>query len=490
MAPFPGFIGGSNQTQALSLDVEQTMNLYVERAQAQAAKGRAALMSIPGFQPWTAASTVSDVGGRAQLVASDRFFALMGGGFYEFDVNGTPTKWGTIAQNANPGQMAYNGVVGGQLLINSGGNAYTFVLATNTFAAVAALAGKVTHIGYSDGYFVAFDVATGKNYLSSLNDGTTWDTGGTFFRRSKFADPQRAMFVDGNGLVWVIGSESFEVWEDTGTGTQPFAPLSGLLGRNGIASSFGFGLAGAVPYWLSQTTEGAGLVVRATGSGVETVSTYAVSNAISMYARTHGITNAEMLIYQDQGHTFLNLTFPNDGTWSMDIEGQNWAQRGRFDSRTGTYGVWSPRAHAYAFGKHLITERTTGVVYVMDQTLATEIDGAGIRRLRRTPAFNQEYRRLPYDKLLLLADVGVGLVSGQGSDPQVMLRCSDDGGVTFGNERIAGMGRLGQYRRMIYWTRLGVSADMAFEVVVSDPVPVRFVNAFINPDSREMAQAA
>lgn len=478
MPRFPGFIAGSNTTQSLTADSERTVNLHVERIQSKGAENEAALLSTPGFSAWS--SGVTDVGSRALSVASGRLFGLIGAGFYEFDVNGVATKRGTVAQDANPGQLVFNGTVGGQLGIASGGSVYSFTLATNTFAGPHFAAATATMLNYADGYGLLFNVNTGKVYLSSLNDFTTWSLG-TFFQRSKFPDPWQTMFVDPNGLIWMIGTETFEAWYDTGVGTQPWAPLSGLFGRYGIAAPFAYGISGQGMYWLARSPEGGAQMVTTRGSVPQAVGTYGVDSAIAGYLRSSRISDAEVLIYHDQGHTFVNTSFPSaNATWSFDAQEQSWAERGKFNSPMGRYDVWAPRVHADCFGKHLVGDRSTGTIWQMDTAFATETDGTGIRRLRRTPGLMQEHKRIAIDQLELLMDVGLGTQSGQGADPKATLRLSGDGGRTFGNERQAGIGRVGDWRKRVYWTRLGANSDTVMEVTWSDPVPTRVVDCWLN----------
>lgn len=477
MPIFPGFIGGSNTSQSLVADAERTVNLFVEPMQSRGAPYPAALFPTPGFETW---ATVADVGSRCYFVANGRFFAVIGGGFYEFSSTGVATRYGTVTQDSNPAQMAYNGLVGGQLGICSGGSVYTFALATNAFAGPHFGGATVTMLSFADGYGLGFDLTSGKVYLSSLNDFSVWSLG-TFFQRSKFPDPWQTMFVDPNGLIWLIGTETFEVWYNTGAGTQPWAPLSGLFGRFGTVAPFAFGVSWAGMFWIARSAEGGAVAVRTKGSVPEAVSTYAVNGALAQYLRSNQIRDAELLLYQDQGHSFANFSFPSaNATWSLDAEAQGWGERGAWNSAAGRYDVWAPRVHAECFGKHLVGDRSTGTVYVMDTTLTTEIDGTGIRRLRRTPGLIDEHKRVPIDQLELLMDVGFGTATGAGSDPQALLRVSQDGGHTFGNERRASIGRIGQYRKRVYWTRLGAPADCVVEVVWSDPSPVRVVNAFLN----------
>jgi hypothetical protein len=473
MARFPGFIGGSNTSQSLIADAERTVNLYVQSAQSQAAKSPSGLFPTPGFTRW---ANVADVGGRALVNANQRLFGIQGNGFYEFSSTGVPTKIGTVLQDSNPAQFAFNGVVGGQLGICSGGGLYSFDLTTNAFG--GPYAPRATMIAYAKGYGLAFDALSGKVYLSGLNNLTSWSLG-TFFQRSEFPDPWQAMWVDANNLIWLPGTETFEVWYfANAAATQPWAPLSGLCGLQGIAAPFAFGVSNAGMYWLGRSAQGGATMVATRGSAPQSVSTYAVDTAIASYVRSTRISDAEILMYHDQGHTFANVAFPSAGaTWSLDAEAHGWAERGQWNSAAGTYGLWAPRCHADCFGKHLVSDRATGTIWEMSTDIATDVDGLGIRRLRRTPGLTDEHRRIAIDQFEILADVGI---AGQGLTPEVMLRVSRDGGRTFGNERRCGSGRVGEYLRRIFWNKLGSLTDAVLEVTWSDAVPVRVVDAFVN----------
>lgn len=65
---------------------------------------------------------------------------------------------------------------------------------------------------------------------------------------------------------------------------------------------------------------------------------------------------------------------------------------------------------------------------------------------------------------------GVGLVSGQGGDPLLMLDWSDDGGHTWSSSVQGGMGRLGDYGRRLIFNRLGSSYGRNYRLTISDPV--------------------
>lgn len=106
-----------------------------------------------------------------------------------------------------------------------------------------------------------------------------------------------------------------------------------------------------------------------------------------------------------------------------------------------------------------------------------------IRRLRRSPHVSQEDRWIFYRTFQLDMDTGIGVDGGgQGSDPMVMLRWSDDDGETWSNEHWVSAGRIGEYDARAEWRRLGRGRDRVFEVVVSDPVAWNFVAAYLGID--------
>lgn len=66
-----------------------------------------------------------------------------------------------------------------------------------------------------------------------------------------------------------------------------------------------------------------------------------------------------------------------------------------------------------------------------------------------------------------------------GVDPQIMLRCSNDGGKTWGPEVWRSTGKAGEYSRRVGWNRLGSGRRRVFEVVMTDPVLWRITGCYL-----------
>ena len=110
----------------------------------------------------------------------------------------------------------------------------------------------------------------------------------------------------------------------------------------------------------------------------------------------------------------------------------------------------------------------------------TDADGGPIRRLRRSPHLSVDDDWLFYHSFQVILETGQGLSSGQGSDPQLMLRWSNNGGKTWGNEHWVSSGEIGEYGTRALWRRLGRGYNRVFEVAVTDPVPWRGIGAYMD----------
>jgi hypothetical protein len=67
-----------------------------------------------------------------------------------------------------------------------------------------------------------------------------------------------------------------------------------------------------------------------------------------------------------------------------------------------------------------------------------------------------------------------------GSDPQVMLRWSDNGGHTWSNEHWSPLGKIGVYQHRVFWRRLGMTLklrDRVYELSGTDPVKIAIMGA-------------
>mgnify|MGYP000526420300 CR=1 FL=1 len=107
-------------------------------------------------------------------------------------------------------------------------------------------------------------------------------------------------------------------------------------------------------------------------------------------------------------------------------------------------------------------------------------DQKWLRSWRALPTGQNTLKRTAQHSLQLDCESGTGLVTGQGSDPEIMLRWSDDGGHTWSNEHWKPMGRIGEYGTRVIWRRLGMTEklrDRVYEISGTDPVKIAIMAA-------------
>jgi hypothetical protein len=486
--PYPNFIGGSNQTQSVIGDAEDTINWYFEPARSAGSTSAGYLLPTPGYKvKWT----TSDIAGRALFagvfnvpaVQTNRIFAVIGSDFRELFADGTSVSRGTVAVNSNPATICTNGDGGSQLFITSGDVGYCFNLTTNTLTTV--IASGATVGGQAYGYFISFNIANSQIRLSALFDGTTWDPT-QFLQRSIGADPWQSMLVSSYGQICLPGSKTGEFLYNTGTFPFPFAPDPSGLFAEGIAATFSLCEAGGSLCWLSTTANGGYQVVRATGFTPTPITSPAVSYALSRYNR---VDDAIGQTYEEAGHSFYLLTLPSAGiTWAYDFTTNQWHKRQTWIAERNMYvdehAVW----HAFAFNAHYMADRTTGTIYQMDVSFETDVDSRPIRRLRQAPAVERQNMVMFFPLFEVIADVGYGTETGAASDPQIVAQFSDDGGQTWGNERQASMGKVGQFGTRMTWWNTGSARKRVNRIVCIDSVPRRIVDASLKTSAgREAA---
>lgn len=483
MPRYPGFIGPWDKSQSICADPEITVNWYTEKLP-QRGKNQFALYPCPGFSSWM---TFTELGLRGAIDTGARQFVVMAGQLYEIFQNQTKTARGSaMAQDSNPATMCYNSA-SGELFITTGGNGYIFTLATNTLT--LELTGTATQGGLLDTFFVAFDINTGRIYCSDPNDGTTWDP--TQYIQSSTSDAWVSMLVVAQPAgIWAIGRKLGDVLYDAGTFPFPFAPIPGASFDYGIASTFSISSSGGRVSWLTQTEQGAGSVVSARGYTPQRISTPPIETAIAGFLRDDGsISDCEALTYEDQGHQFTAFTFPrSNATFVYDVTTNQWHARTTRNVSKGVNEYWHPRVHLFAYGKHLVGDRSTGTMSVMDVTYGSEANGDPIIRERVFPGLFNEKQIINTRVLEIYLEAGLGLSSGQGSNPLVMLDISNDGGKTYGNQRTRTAGALGKYQTRVQFWKLGASRDRVYKMTVSDPIPWRIIDGFYNNDGA--AQAA
>lgn len=478
---FPGFVGPSYVSQSPLAAIQRCMNWYVEQIEVGGESAQSVLYPTPGCATfWADGEAPAESPVRGMTEQNGRCFAVVGQKLYEIFSDGTKTDRSPsgVARDNNPAVFAANVDAGDELFITSGDKGYVLTLSTSVLT--TEITSGANQCAFLDGFFLVLDDATSTLKVSGLNDGTTWEAS-QVAQRTAGSDPWQAMVVVHRD-IWLFGKQTSEVWYNAGTSPFPFAAIPGAFLEQGIIAPFSATAVGNTVMWLGANRDGSGMVFMADGYSPVRISTHAVEHALQDYVRA-GITIADAVAftYQEDGHTFYVLNFPTaKATWVYDSSTQLWHERGTWDADATQYEAWRPQSHCFAFNKHLVGDRALGTVYEMSLDNYTDAGGGVLRRMRRTPHVTVEQQSLFYHKFQIELETGLGLSAGQGEDPQAMVRWSDDGGQTWGHEHWVSAGKQGQYNARAVWRRLGRGRNRVFEVVVTDPIPWRMIQAFLD----------
>lgn len=410
---------------------------------------------------------------RGLWTVGDYGYAVSGNTFYKIDSSWNATVKGTVS-GTGPVSMADNGT---QIFIAANGPSFIYNTVTEAFGPITDpdFPGAVT-VGYLDGYFVFNEPNSQRVWVTQLFDGASIDPL-DFASAEGSPDGLVSLIVD-HREAWLFGTNSVEVWYDAGLQDFPLQRIQGAFNEIGCIAPYSVAKLDNGIFWLGADARGRGIVYRANGYTGVRVSTHAVEWHIQQYAN---MADAVAYTYQQDGHSFYVLNFPSaNTTWVYDVATNAWHERAGFNA--GEFTRHRSNCQMSYNNKIVVGDFENGNIYAFD--LDNYSDNGSIQKWLRSwralPTGQNNYKRTAQHSLQLNCETGVGINLGQGSDPQVMLRWSDDGGHTWSSEHWSNMGKIGQYYRRVFWRRLGMTLklrDRVYEVSGTDPVKIAIVGA-------------
>lgn len=467
-----GFVGPTYQMDAVSFDCQRSVNLFPISSESGTSKNIAALRITAGLELF------SSIGGgpiRGCIEADGRSFWVSGNEFYEVLTNGTSVVRGSLLTNTSRCTLNYNGT---QIMIIDGTYGYIFTLATNSFAQITdpQFPSPAVYGTYQDNYFIVTKGGSAEFYISALGNGTSWDAL-DFVSVESSPDDLVCVISDGTNL-WALGKTTVEVFTNTGAAAFPFERIPGAVIQSGCAAPFSAVIFDNALTWLGQDDRGGSIVWRANGYQATRISTQAIEKKI---AESDNPVESYAYTYYEQGHMFYCLQVKGlDSTLVSDAAtGYLWHEKSYRNPVTNADEQHRASCHVYFNNMNLVGDRERGIIY--NQSLYIYSDnGDEIIRLRISPHIQDEKRLLTFSVFELDVEAGRALQTGQGSNPQMMMSYSDDGGFTWSYERTVSIGRVGRYKQRCRWTRLGSARDRVWKVSFSDPIFTQINEAYIN----------
>jgi hypothetical protein len=301
---------------------------------------------------------------------------------------------------------------------------------------------------------------------------------GAFFTLKDSSSDNLVTHMENNREAWEIGERTTEVWFNSGGTNFSFSRIPGVGPQIGCAARDSIARAGQQLCWLGRNEQGQNIVVVTSQYSWEKISTPAIDYEIATYPV---VSDAIGFAYEEGGELFYVLTFPTaDKTWVFSFTSQFWHQRASYDPNTGLFHRHRSNCFMDFGDVRIVGDYQTGQLHQMSRSFFTDA-GAPLRCIRRTPHqwLKATRERMFFSQLQVEFTPGVGLQTGQGSNPQVMLRYSNDGGFTWSNEYWVTIGKVGNTKNRAIWRKLGQARDRVWEINFTDPVPRDIIGATV-----------
>lgn len=445
--------------KSLAVTAQRRLNCYYELV-LDGDKTKIAIYGTPGL---TLFKFIGAAPIRGAWAVGLYAYIAQAGRLYRLDLAGNITLLGTLNTSSGFVSICDNGF---QVLVVDGTNGYTYTIASGVFAQItsANFPNGATTCAFQDGFFLVEDPSfAGRWFKSASYDGQTWSAldNGVMVSSS---NPCTAVDSD-NGYVIVWGTLAVEFWQNIGTAGFPFFPNRSMSREYGLAAKWSRAKVNSAMCFLAQNRQGQVTVMKLSPGGDKKISTSDIDAAINSFAVQ---SDATALSYVIDGHPMYEITFPTAGrSFLYDDSTEMWSE-----VQTGV-DLIGRHAAQFGFawnGDMYVTDYATGNLYTLDPAAYTD-NGATIKRLIQTRHQYRDGNEFALNELLLDMETGVGLQSGQGSNPQICLQVSKDGGRTFGLERWAPIGLVGQYDLIgAHWTRMGSAHDFVLRFWMTDPV--------------------
>lgn len=525
--PFPGFTGASYQTDNRYAAIERTVNWYnTPNESSDESKFKISLDPCPGnaaFSPLPVPAPFNQKA-RGLIELRGQVFGVNGNVCFELKSDGTYSQVGNVANDGLPVCMVANG--NGQIFISSGGLGYVIppgglpnsLLTVNSTGFLGA-----AYATFQDGYILVVNpnsnvMQVGGSDDVPVGDATQWSAANVSVQAGQ-QDYLRAI-ISSHEYVVLFGHRRSQIYENVGNngiGGFPFQSLNETFIETGCAAAFSVADLGDSLMWIGEDARGQRACWRMPAFQPQRSSNFAVERFWQEYAK---VDDAVAFSFIWKGHTFYQITFPSavlvdpptgfpkganptyhSATWLYDATASQligrpvWTERS-YQTALGYSEGRAERFHCFAFGRHLVSstgiDGNPGAVYQYSDTGAgfsdcgVDIAGAQtsrpIIRDRICPHIWANNKRIIYNRIEFELARGVGLDGAPpvGTDPQIMLRFSRDGGSTFGAEQQVSAGMIGRYGKRVYFNRCGAARDMVFWVRCSDPVYWSVLSAMLD----------
>ena len=399
--------------------------------------------------------------GLHQFPKTSKLYGVHRGTFYEIDNAATVTARGTIGTVNGRVDITDDGT---RIIVVDGTEIYVYDTSTPA-TPIAAVTDPDRPIApntciFQAGRILTDEDGTGQFKGSDSYAPTSWNA--LNFATAESNPDNVIRIANINGAIAPFGAYTTEFWQNVGGSGFPYAKMIGADLEYGLAARWSLARFGGTYSFLAQNREGQVIVAMLNGYQIQRISNSEFEHIINNYS---SVADATGFGYMLGGHPMYQLNFPNQGkSWLDDGSTEFWSEL-----RYGANARHRAEIGVDFINRTIVSDYSNGKLYRLDVNSYTD-NGDLIHTILKGRHIYNLKKNVSIPRLELGIEAGVGLVSGQGSDPVAGLRMSKDGGHSFGTQVFAPLGKMGEYTRRCLWRRLGIGRDIVPEVTITDPV--------------------
>lgn len=442
-------VGVTSQNRSHQANNELTKNWY---PQVPEGNGLAGAILLPWFGSSSFGTNVGNLD-RGLWVWQNTLYHVVDQVLYSVDSGGIYTSIGTISGTQRC--VFSNSVVGSaNEMVIAAGTVYTYDGTTLTASAITA--DSVTYLNsksiYPNGGF-EFAVSGAGGPTNITSTGSAESAPDDLLRPYAF-----------NQWVYMFGERTIEPFYDNGaTSGVPLARIDNAIMQKGLGGFYTIANTDQALYFLGDDSN----VYQIVQSQLTAITPSSIVNSIKKQNKD----TASAYTLSLNGQEYYVLWFASGLTYVYSESVGEW-----FNISSGTGDV------PYITGSYArVYDSDIGANYQTADPVKLDLEdyedsGQVIQRQRVLPPFTSQDVGLPYGQRLTMSKIrfalqtGVGIVTGQGSDPQIMVEYSLDGGETWSTERWIDIGRMGKYLIEADYYEMVSFLEITFRITISDPV--------------------
>ena len=440
-------LGPSTDTDS-QVNPQKTVNMYV-KIESPGAISPISLRRTPGL-PLIASAGTGGVGRSNGTRWKGKEYFVIGASLVSIDDNDVVATVGTLLTNSGRCEItrgrSYVMVVDGTYGYAWNGTTFT----QNIQSGDADFPNNPTHCRYIDGFFIVNEAGTDNFYRSDLEDPTGQDPL-IFEVASASPDNILALGVFDRD-IFTGGEDSTQRYYNSGGAGFNFSPYPNTIQMGLVAPYSLYDWSGGVTGLFQSRTGGLGVYTLTGGQAIpestddDNEEMQGFSTKLDAFGTFYTLNNLN----------FYALTFPSANVTKVFQLGRKLSHhQASYDSTlpSGTIGRWRVSGLGYTGKRILAVDYANDNIYTLDTNTYTE---------NSNPLICERFSQIIHNKGLPIscsryevhAKRGVGILSGQGSNPKLQLAVSYNGGETYSVHRSKSIGGQGQYRRRSVWKHL------------------------------------